>query len=117
MSSLAYSRCKKRKVLAELYINGKFTGFNVNHGFIELCKCDLNCENPHCLHAEVALLHGRSFCDTDFIEVKVNYPPCLNCAKYMVFKSVDKVIYSNHRDDKTNGIHYLIEHGVRVCRM
>ena len=63
MPSLAYSRCKKRKVVAELYINGKFTGFNVNHGFIELCKCDLNCENPHCLHAEVALLHGRSFCE------------------------------------------------------
>lgn len=113
---ITYSRCRKRKVFAQLYVNGNFAGFNVNHGFIELCKCDLEKENPCCLHAEVALLHGRSFFDTDFIEVQVNYPPCLNCAKYMVFKSVDKVVYSNHRDDKVQGIHHLIEFGVRVCR-
>lgn len=110
------SICNKRKVGAALSVNGEVVAIGFNHGDTELCSCSHEHENPNVIHAEIMALHDFKFLHNDYVELAVNYPPCLNCANEIVKRGVSRVYYTNHRNDKTSGLEFLKLNKVEVLR-
>ena len=107
------SECKKRKVGASLAVNGEVVAVGFNHSD-EDCHCNMNNENPHVKHAEVSCLEHYEFIKGEYSEMAVTYMCCLNCAKYIVKRHVNRVYIRDWREDKTQGIEFLKLNGVEV---
>lgn len=110
------SICNKRKVGASLSVNGEVVAIGFNHGDTEHCSCSHEHENQNVIHAEIMALHDFKFLHNDYVELAVNYPPCLNCANEIVKRGVSRVYYTNHRNDKTSGLEFLKLNKVEVLR-
>lgn len=107
------SECKKRRVGCSLSVNGEVVAVGFNHSD-EDCHCNMNHENPHVKHAEVSCLEHYEFIQGEYSEMAVTYMCCINCAKYIVKRHVNRVYIRDWRDDKTQGIEFLKLNNVEV---
>lgn len=107
------SECKKRKVGASLAVNGEVVAVGFNHSD-EDCHCNMNHENPYVKHAEVSCLEHYEFIQGEYSEMAVTYMCCINCARYIVKRHVNRVYIRDWRDDKTQGIEFLKLNNVEV---
>lgn len=100
--------CKRYTVTAEGF-NGilAIKATNGNEG-----ECTGEIGNCGCTHAEINLLRKMP----DPIVVIVSHSPCLDCARALVAAGVMEVQYGEEYR-KTEGIDYLIAHGVKITKI
>ena len=91
------STCLKRQVGCVVVKNNKVISIGFNHGYNEICHCDMNNKNPDVLHAEEMALASIDTADSIYI----TYKPCDKCLKLIQDKNIKNVYYedvcSKHR--------------------
>lgn len=110
------SVCEKRPCGFAVQVNDEVVAIGFNHGDEEACNCNLNAENPDCLHAEIHGLKHTVFLSNDDVVAACTYLCCLNCCKEMLRRGIRKLYYRDHRniESKQQGIRYLRMNGVEV---
>jgi dCMP deaminase len=110
------SVCKRAQVGAVVITQsgGQYTGYNHNRGYC--CEGADGRTLKTVIHAEAdALLSASGFSGGNArgATLYVTRQPCIECAKRLTLTGI-KTVYYRDRDDKTDGIMYLLEHGVAV---
>jgi len=110
------SVCKRAQVGAVVVTQagGQYTGYNHNRGYC--CEGADGRTLKTVIHAEAdALLSASGFSGGNArgATLYVTRQPCIECAKRLTLTGISTVYYRD-RDDKTDGIMYLLEHGVSV---
>ena len=83
------SICHKRQVGCVVVKDNTVISIGFNHGYDEVCHCDMNNKNPHVLHAEEMALKDIDSADS----IYVTYKPCDKCMLIIQSKGIKNVYY------------------------